>query len=283
MRYLFLPFLLLFILGLSACKNEYLEEPMDSKEMENLLYDYQLMEALVEQRSDSADFYHKVYMEGLLKKYDLNSAQFDSILLWYASRPKEFAEVYKSVEERLAKSSSATVAGDNPTDIQRDSTRIDLWKGVNSVILTPENKSLFTFSQPLDTATSAGDVIHWRFSSQWIYREGLKSASALFTLVFSNDSTSSTYITINSSGEQELSLPIDQDKVKEVRLAIQQNAKSEGSIKVLHLHHFFLELERVPEVESVATPADTLSKNSSSNQTLLPDTMQDGIIESHFR
>lgn len=274
-------------MGLS-CTESTAREPLSEEDIENLLYDYQLAQALAQQKQDSADIYRQVYIDAVLEKHQLTAPAFDSILLWYATHPKLFAEIFKRVEERFvanAKASPTSSTTSKNITATKKNTH-DLWKGETEAFLTAENNNLFKFLQPIDTLLSQGDIFYWRFSTQWIYREGLKAASVGLMLLYENDSVAQVTNLISNSGEQALTLVARQGKVKEIRGFIQHNVRKGGGVKMLYLNHFELQLERQKETspkKESNTNAELQEDPTNNIEKSLQDSLLRPVDQPHFR
>ena len=93
----------LFVLMLVlACKPTVPSEYIQPDEMEEILYDYHIAQAMSRNSVGSeADLNKQVYLDAVLKKYGISEADFDSSLVYYYSRADRFKEIYSHVSERL--------------------------------------------------------------------------------------------------------------------------------------------------------------------------------------
>lgn len=88
---------LMLIVG---CKPGVPSEIIQPDDMEDILYDYQLADAMAQQSSDYA--YNQVlYREAVFKKYGITSAEFDSSMVYYTRHTESLHKIYENIAERL--------------------------------------------------------------------------------------------------------------------------------------------------------------------------------------
>lgn len=287
--------LLALSLCLGSCRNKTAGAPVGMGQMEELLYDYQLLQATSNQMTDSVGVRKKLLMEAFLKKHKLTQANFDSALSWYAKHPEEFAKVYAAVEKRFSMPRSGATdvlqkTGDttaNPVKEATPRTRTQVknyWQGPSSYLLTMNGRRAIAFTQSPDPSLQVGDMLVWRASTTWIYREGLKSASFVLSLVYDNDSVAHRTMLVSTTGGQTLTIPIER-KVKAIRGFIQQNGRADEGVKLLYVNNIALEVEK-----GVATTIDDAAQrkaDSIANRERLEQRIQDSLLrpskEPHFR
>jgi hypothetical protein len=100
--------LILFIISLCACEKEFVQKPdnlIREKQMIDMMVDLHLAETTYTQmRNDSlimnrnsASFYYAI-----LAKYQVPDSVFEKSYIYYASRPKQFGEMYQKVINKLS-------------------------------------------------------------------------------------------------------------------------------------------------------------------------------------
>lgn len=99
------PYLLLFLtLWLLACANKLIEEPenlIPRDQMADILYDMALLNAIDNSHPQVLKENDLEVMEFVYEKYGVDSLQFASSDVYYASVPAEYQKIYEAVEERL--------------------------------------------------------------------------------------------------------------------------------------------------------------------------------------
>ncbi len=286
---------ILYAVSFTACKDKPADLPLSSEKMESLLYDYQLLQATTNYMSDSINIRKRVMMDAMLKKYGLTQREFDNVLSWYAKHPDEFAKVYANVEKKFANPKGAST---EQLQVSEDSTKKsslpmgeaqaeikNYWKGAYSYLLSINGRRSVTFSQKVDAPLQAGDRLIWHASTTWIYREGLKSASFVLSLVYDNDSIAHRSMIVSTTGKQVLIIPVDKRKVKRIQGFIQQNGNNDTGVKLLYISKISLEIEKgvvEMEVSDAQRRADSIAKRE-----LMEQQIQDSLLkpskEPHFR
>jgi hypothetical protein len=99
------PYLLLFLtLWLLACADKLIEEPenlIPRDQMADILYDMALLNAIDNSHPQVLKENNLEVMEFVYEKYGVDSLQFASSDVYYASVPAEYQKIYEAVEERL--------------------------------------------------------------------------------------------------------------------------------------------------------------------------------------
>ena len=94
------------LIFLFSCGEEVIKKPIDliSKEkMIDILYDLALINAAKTTGPQVMEDRNFVPMQFIYDKYEIDSIQFVSSDLYYASLPLEYEEIYKKVENRIVK------------------------------------------------------------------------------------------------------------------------------------------------------------------------------------
>ncbi|MFC2148630.1 DUF4296 domain-containing protein [Bacteroidota bacterium] len=98
-------FLITFII-LFSCGEEVIDKPVNliSKEkMIDILYDLAIIDAAKSTGPHVMENKNFVPMEFIYNKYEIDSMQFVSSDLYYASIPLEYEDIYKKIEDRIVK------------------------------------------------------------------------------------------------------------------------------------------------------------------------------------
>lgn len=98
-------FLITFII-LFSCGEEVIDKPVNliSKEkMIDILYDLAIIDAAKSTGPHVMENKNFVPMEFIYNKYEIDSMQFVSSDLYYASIPLEYEDIYKKIEDRVVK------------------------------------------------------------------------------------------------------------------------------------------------------------------------------------
>lgn len=77
---------------------------MSEGKMEDVLYEYHLVQAIASSSGDSVNFRKHTYTDAVLKKYNISQAEFDSSLVWYSQHTENLYAIYQNIDKRLQKS-----------------------------------------------------------------------------------------------------------------------------------------------------------------------------------
>ena len=95
-----IPLIILITCSIVSCENRP-KEVLSRSEMEDVLYDYHIMQGLIEQLpaeerlGKAQDYINAVYL-----KHGITEAQFDTSVTYYNRHPKDLYKIYKSLEQR---------------------------------------------------------------------------------------------------------------------------------------------------------------------------------------
>lgn len=156
-------FVIMVITALTSCQKRP-DYVMSESKMADVLADLTIVDqlALREQTSTGvlpSDSSLKVMRQSILQKHDVSEAQFDSTLVWYGHHIDQFSDLYKTVEQRLAKRQKAI---NSSVGIEESNTN-NLWP-LQRMISIGRNDATngVSFSLPGNKITVGNDVV-WKF------------------------------------------------------------------------------------------------------------------------
>lgn len=231
------PFcLLLLTIALAlSCQTKQPERILDATSMENVLYDLHLAQSMARNSGDSIDYRVHLYSEAALQKHHLTREEFEQSLAWYTRHADKLFEIYKNVDKRFAEETSwATWTAEAPVYATTGDTA-NIWMERDNYLLSSTHNNRMTFHLPVDTMVNANDKLEWRFTTQWIYPEGQKSATAILAVRFDNDSTQFISEHILTTGKQKITLRIANKKVKQVEGMIYLQSPWTERPRLLHI------------------------------------------------
>lgn len=205
--------LLFLVVGIAvmmqSCKPSIPSQYLSKGEMEDILYDYHLAEAMA--RSGNPDDM-LTYREAILKKHEVTSAQFDSSMLYYMRHTELLGDIYDKLQKRMedeAKSLGADVNSINrfgENVAQGDTANV--WNDATSLVFSATKPfNYHSFEIPVDSGFHKGDKLMLDFDAQFIFQDGMRDGIALLAVTFQNDSVASTSVHIQ--GSQHYSLQIE--------------------------------------------------------------------------
>lgn len=241
----------LLVLTLAAlvvsCKPSVPSGVIQPDEMEDLLYDYHLADAMARQASGNYDQNIIAYHTAVLRKYGVTTADFDSSMVYYMRHATQLHDMYENIAERMSKDaqaagSSVGTGSDNENFNTASGDTIDLWKGPQSIVLIPnEPYNLYSFHFKPDAKAQRGDDYVLSLHSNFIFQDGMRDGIVTLALVYSNDSVASRVMHVSTPMDQQVVLT-DGDSlgVKEIRgyFLLNKNNQMNSSSTTLQLVSF---------------------------------------------
>ena len=208
--------LLLLLLLLGGCRLRRPDGVLPPKKMEAVLYDYHLAQAVVMELPREERYTRDAYMDWCFAKNGITREDFDNSLVWYTRYPKELAEIYRRLGERLDKeydkaSRSLQQMEKNSTFLVSSGDSVDLWylNRVN-ILNTSVYMKRLTFSFPSDTTFHVSDTLVWSIAHTFVSPFDSVPQSAYLELsIYYNDSVSATDTLLLGSGRTILTLTTD--------------------------------------------------------------------------
>ena len=209
-------FALLF--ALMACKPTVPSKYIQPGDMEDILYDYHVGQAMAQQdtgRYDAREYKRLLYLAAVLEKHGVTRAEFDSSLVFYYTRADRFEGLYKRVADRL--SDKALDLGASQSDVNRYAVltstgdTANVWVDRKQMVLMPyPPRNRFDFELTCDTTYKKGDSFQLNLVVDYLYQGGSKDAVVNLTVTYQNDSIVSQSNHLSVSG-------VSQVRIGEVR------------------------------------------------------------------
>ena len=252
------------LLLLAGCKAKTPEGIPSERQMENILYDYQLAQALAGARSDSVAYYERYYVGLVLEKYGLTAQQFDEAVAYYSGRAEVLGKIYNRINERLAEAapSGGTTENAYAKMLNAKGDTLNLWHERDTYVLSATGQNRMEFSIPVDTAVQAGDRLLFEFTPHWLYREGQKEATICMALHYKGDSVAVVTNQIYSSARQGVTLHVDDKPLERITGFVYQQASWSSSPKLLVITAPILARFRTQRSKPNAQPADSIAADS---------------------
>ena len=186
-----LPLIILLLASLIvSCKPSLPSNIISEGDMEDILYDYHLANALASQ--DDKLNKQRMY-DDILKKYDYTQADFDTAMVYYTRHYRLLNEIYNNIEGRLAE--QAIAMGGNVQDLNSmgegfssaDTTNV--WhEGASIIFVQYPPYNVKSFEIKVDTTYKAGDKFLLSFDTEFIMQDGRRDLVAMLTVKYKNDS-----------------------------------------------------------------------------------------------
>lgn len=241
-----------FLASIASCKPSVPGEYLSEKEMENVLYDFHIAEAMANDNSrQDGDAAMITYREAVFKKHGITAAEFDSSMVYYMRHTKLLHDIYVNLGDRLtaeAQAMGADVSDLNSLGNMVSSDTANIWKGPSAMVLsTYKPYNYYSFEVPVDTSFHKGDKLMLNFQAQFLFQEGMRDGVAMLAVTFKNDSVA--YSNSRMSSSQSYSIQVeDRDSlgIKSVKGYFLLNvgdfggAESYTTMKLMFVHHIKL-------------------------------------------
>lgn len=280
------------LLLLLACTPRVPSDVIQPGDMEDILYDYHVAQAMArEEMGKATDFNNTKYYLAVLKKHGVTEAEFDSSLVYYYSHIDRLKDIYSEVNTRLA--DDAKALGASVGDISRYSQygttgdTANIWKEATDVLLMPRpTMNRYDFTIKADTSFRKGDSFMFQFMTDYLWQNGMKDAVVCIVTKYEGDSIIQTVNHVSVSGIAQIRVPTNREnKLKEIVGFIYMGDGGEESdtrkmmfvsqMQFIRFHNKNLQNETSSKVDSVKTDSVQRSDNPGGP---MPDSVRRGII-----
>lgn len=178
--------------------------------MEELLYDYHLMQAMAGDLKTNERFKRNLYEQYVFDKHKISEAEFDSSLVWYMRNPKELETIYKDLNKRLATQKELLEAsvppGRRTKQMSPAGDSVNIWYDYRLFRLTttPLDNKLKIDMEP-DSNYHANDSFEWIVDALFLQDSTQSQAVMSLTAVYADDTIGNS-LPITHSGRYSLTL-----------------------------------------------------------------------------
>ena len=206
-----LMFALAGCLSLASCKKKMPSEVIKPAEMENILYDYHLAQALGSEYNGEERYKRELLLQYVFEKHHVTKAEFDSSMVWYTRNMEELGNIYKNLERRYdeANKNLAQLYQTRKKGGVASGDTVSLWNEREMYVLTaaPLTNKL-TFEMETDTTFHPLDRFVWQMNVSKLVKSDSKLYAGL-TVRYRNDSTHSVVRLLAGEGMQQLTVKAD--------------------------------------------------------------------------
>lgn len=193
--------LLIAVLALSlvcGCNNG--DVIISQGEMEDILYDYHLADAMAHEAKGGYDKNSLEYRAAVLKKYGVSQEKFDTSMVYYMRHTDQLHTMYEHIAERMqdeARNLGADAVGSSVTAL---GDSVNVWKGPSNLVFIPNQPyNVYSFDLKTDTTFHKGDKLLLSFRTDFIFQDGMRDGLAMLSVVLNNDSVVSRTAHLSSS------------------------------------------------------------------------------------
>ncbi len=220
------------------------------KEMENLLHDYHLAQAM-DFEAEHEDTAAVGAVDRVLEKYGIQQADLDSSLNYYAHHMRDLKKIYDNLNERYTREASTLgIHSKGVSSFSESGDTTDIWLDARLYALsTNQLNNMMTFHLDADTSFYQRDQFQIQGIAHFLGRPTPEDKNGMafgITVVYDNDSIQSTSRTISAS--QEFMLDIRCDTLRDIKAIYGYMAVSTKSshpllienIRLFKMHRRFL-------------------------------------------
>jgi len=261
----------------TACKPTVPKEYIQPDDMEDILYDFYVSKAMAS-RGDNYGYDRMLYYTATLKKHGVSEAEYDSSLVYYYTHADKLSKIYKSLSERIgdkAKQLGASVSEGEYANLSANGDTANVWRDATTAVLMPVPPyNRIDFTLKADTTYRRGDSFLLKFTSNFIYQSGTKSATAYVAVTYKGDSVVVSQTRVSYSGMAQLRIPAnDEADIKDIRGFIYlSKGKEESSVQKL-MFIDGIQLIRFHKTETPANADNDGAKPDSTGNRTKPDTI----------
>ena len=293
MKRLEVIFFMFAVLVLWSCKPSVPSQYIQPGEMEDILYDYHLAEAMLQDNNAGAvdGYKQQLYQAAVFRKYGVTKAEFDSSLVYYTRHADRLHDIYEQLAKRF--NDDAVALGASASDLNKfgamtaQGDTADIWTGDKSFFLLPKAPySVQSFYLIADSTYHRGDRIMLNFDAQFIYQDGLREGVAVLAVRFANDSVASRTQQITSATHY--SLVLDDEAhlgIREIRgyfmlSNLQGSAIPSTTLRLMSIYHVQLirmhdNGKKTPSPTDSIAPKDAMPKPDSNG--VVPSTLPEAV------
>lgn len=233
---------IIVIAAIIGCKPSVPSEYIQPGDLEDILYDYHVAQAIATESRSSGemDFKKHAYFHAVLKKHGVTEAEFDSSLVYYYSHADRFKSIYMKVAERLnedAKDLGASV-GELGRYSQYSATgdTANVWQNETDVLLLPKpTANRYDIHVEADTSYHKGDSFMFQFHTEYIFQSGSRDAVLCLVAKYEGDSIIQNTVHVSTDGLTQARLThYREGKLKELNGFIYlNNNQQDGEVRKL--------------------------------------------------
>lgn len=267
-------FALLLVFLFLACKPTVPRHIIQPQEMEEILYDCHLADAMAGLIPDSSGNYNaRLYRLGVLKKHGVSEAEFDSAMVYYTRHADRLHAIYENLARRMGDDAMALGADVPSSDyiaINKGDTA-NIWTlGRDIVFLSRPPYNYASMSVDADSTYHRGDRFVFSFDAQFIFQDGMRNGMAHLTVQYQNDSIVTRLMRISAPTHFSLELNNpDSLPVKHVQaylMLVRDQRSAESTMQLMALSN--IQLIRVhPQKGKKTQGVDGAVDNTPSNNT----------------
>lgn len=201
----------LCVLCILSCKPGVPSHIIQPDDMEDILFDYHIAEAMtVTDDGDARQYNNRLYRLAVLKKHGVSQADFDSSMVYYTRHADRLHAIYQNLAQRMADEALAwgADAGNINTVSFAEGDTTNIWTLDNNLVLFPHPPyNMVSFFTQADSTYRKGDRFIMIFNTRFLYQDGVKDGMAQMAVRFDNDSVGVRIMRMSTDSPFRLEMP----------------------------------------------------------------------------
>lgn len=198
-----------------GCGKRVPKDVIQPQDMENLLYDYHLANAMRADLPYDQAYKKDAYVAYVLEKHGVTRAEFDSSMVWYTRHTAYLEDIYKHLNDRYTQVESQLKRGlmskRQQLAVSISGDTVDLWQDRTIYLLSHSSLTdKITFELKADTSFHVNDALELNANFRLLgANRNTFTAVMGLNIQFENDSVVGTTMTVNDNGMRSLYLNAD--------------------------------------------------------------------------
>jgi len=260
----YFAFIFIALFALTGCSVRIPRDIIPEKQMEDILYDYQLAKAIGEDMGGHEAYKRTLYVEYVFKKHNITEEQFDKSLAWYTRNTSMLTKIYERVSARYkAQNDEITnliaIRDNKPkTSLPGDSIDVWVWDRLYRLSGSPLTNQI-TFTMPSDSNFMARDTISWEVDLHYLENNPDSAQAAIMSMLiqYENDSIIDEFKRLYESGHHVIRLQSDTlGTIKDIKGYIHYPVQRDTIKNILVTN---VSLFRYHSRDSLALPTDSIA------------------------
>ena len=199
---------------MTSCAPSLPDGVLSSKEMEDVLFDFHVAQALFETREfHSSESDIMALRANVLKKHGLTQQEWDYSISYYCQHADELHRIYINLADRVERNVIA-LGGKSEGMQGEEADTANVWKGSPDILLMQQPPyNVWSYDITPDSTFQDGDNISLQCDTKFIFQDGYKSLSIIMVVTFSNDSISTMTTNLNRDGHCIVTLNNEKDRL----------------------------------------------------------------------
>ena len=274
--------LCLLMMLMTACAPSLPDGVLTRDEMEDVLYDFHIAQALYETRE-----YHSTESDiialraNVLRKHGLTQQEWDKTMLYYCQHADEMHQIYLGLVDRVERNVIA-LGGKSEGMQGEEADTANVWNtNANVILMQQPPYNVLSYDITPDSTFQDGDNISLQCDAKFVFQDGYRAMIMVMAVTYDNDSIVTATSHINNDGHGIVTVNNEHDRlhVKNIKgfLMLEKNLEAVTSQQVsttlrlvslrnIRLHHLHTTPPPPPpapepsdsvKTDSVAAPTET--------------------------